>query len=266
MLNHFILKYSGNKYNETKKYLLNEIDKFKNVDIIIEPFCGIFGFSRVFIEKNKDFKGEIWLNDINTEMINFFKSLKHNPNKLINDIENELKKYNSYSDFKQARKNKTYPDYFKLFFNDVNFRYGDIQKNLNNSINNFKKKMDLYKHFFDKVKLFNLEFNEFMEIIPKEKTCLIFFDPPYFNSSNRDYVNYSNDNKKISYCDGTTIYLNILSYFENNNDKNKILLMVINKIDIINYLFKQYTYLEYKGIYNGSKNIKHHIIYIKNDT
>ena len=103
----------------------------------------------------------------------------------------------------------------------------------------------------------------------KNKSKLIFFDPPYFNSNNTDYQYMT---KNDTYRDGTTIYIDIFNYFKQTNNK---VIFIMNKIDVINYIFKDYYNNEYHGSYQntGSRNIntqtrkksvKHHIVYTKN--
>ncbi len=76
-MNNFLFSYNGNKYLEIKKYFVSS-NCFKDIndyDIIVEPFCGIFGFSRYYYEKG--FSGEIWLNDINSDLINYYNKMKN---------------------------------------------------------------------------------------------------------------------------------------------------------------------------------------------
>lgn len=103
-LDRFLLNYNGNKYNETKKYLSNYLNK--DYDIICEPFCGIFGFSRYFIEYNQDYKGEIWLNDINKDLIDTMKILQSDPSGLFVELENLLNKYNTDKELSSYLKDK----------------------------------------------------------------------------------------------------------------------------------------------------------------
>ena len=60
-MNNFIFSYNGNKYLETKKHIFknNILQNINDYDVICEPFCGIFGFSRVAYENG--FKGEFLL-------------------------------------------------------------------------------------------------------------------------------------------------------------------------------------------------------------
>ena len=143
-----------------------------------------------------------------------------------------------------------------------------IQK-FNTKYNNFLKLKDEYKDFFKRSTFYNLDCEDFLKVIKNKKNILVYFDPPYFNSNNRNY-NSSFINKE-EYHDGTTFYITILNYFKNSS---KPCLFVLNKIDVINYLFKSYLYKEYKGNYQntmkqkkdikGIKTKKHHMVYMNN--
>lgn len=274
-LDRFLLNYNGNKYLESKKHLNNYL-KDDNYDIIIEPFCGIFGFSRAFFELNKDFNGEIWLNDINTDLIDMLKIIKDKPIQLFEEVDKFLLIYDTdkkVSDFIRSEDTiHKYKPFLKLLFRGFCCNIMEIEKGLI-KIKNYKEKLSLYKTFFDKVKFFNMDCNSFLKKIPKNKKCLVFFDPPYMNSDNKEYNITRDSNNKIidnynKYYDNTTIYIDIYKYFKKNkNNKNIKCLMVINKLDITNYIFKKFYKDEFTGSYqnsskiNNKKNIKYHCIY-----
>ena len=71
--------YLGNKYLESKTKLSLYMDKaianINDYDIIAEPFCGIYGFSRY--AHLIGFKGEYLLNDINKDLIDSLNRLKN---------------------------------------------------------------------------------------------------------------------------------------------------------------------------------------------
>ena len=259
----FILSYNGNKYIESKKYLKNIIEDNKDIQILAEPFCGIFGFSRCFyyLNDNKDIL--YWLNDINNDLITFYKKLKIDFEGAINEVENELNKYDKNFDMTND-KNKSY--ILNCICRNHNERFCNIDKG-KTKIKNFRSKKIEYMCFLEKCEFFNMDCNDFLKLIPIEKKALIYFDPPYFNSNNKMYCD--NFKEGEDYHDGTYIYLNILESFKNKNNNHKKL-FVLNKIDIINYLFKEFYYLEYSGSYcntivnkinNTKKNVKKHIIY-----
>lgn len=253
-MNNFILNYKGNKYLESKRFF-QDFD-FSEYDIIVEPFCGIFGFSRYAYEKG--FKGEFYLNDLSTELINVLKELKTNQANFINNIEEELEKYKEDADLSRD-KNKTYG--LKLISCSAIENLCQIKK-AKTKLKNYKIKSQEYHNFFKKVHLFNQESQKFIEELPtycpKNKKILIFYDPPYFNSSNTSYSLYLNKDDD-GYADGTQLYLNIINNFKSLNIKQ---VMILNHISLIHHLLKDYYISTICGKYQiGKKNIKKHSLY-----
>lgn len=265
----FLLNYQGNKYAETNKYL-NDYDISK-YDIIAEPFCGIFGFSRCLFALNPNFDGLFYLNDINTDLVNFFIGLKdkekrneifHEIDELIdefkNQTDNELSNYlkNSNKFILKAIFIQNYPHLFNL------------QKGINKLVN-FKSVLNNYDLFFEKCVFTNMKSEDFIKILPTDKKILVFYDPPYFDSSNKSYADTINQSVEIDNFnvrrDNTGFYVDIIENFKNN--KNVDHLMILNKIDIINYIFKDYYKSEHTKTYSnqnkGIKNRTTHIIYEK---
>lgn len=256
-MDRFVLNHYGNKYNETKKYLHEEIKEKFNFDYVAEPFGGIFGFSRYFYLINP--KTKFLINDIDVEMITFYKELKKDFDKTMEPLIKLLDKYPK-EDYSWDEARKLFKDNNEGYIARKIFSGGSVGvvKILTGKrkIKNFIEKKEEYKKFFKQCEFYNLPYQEFLNKIKNKKNLLIYFDPPYFNSANQSY---SNDFKDDDYHDGTSMYIDILKCFENNNFK---CLLVINKIDLINYIFKNYFYKEYTGKYqNFKKSKKHHIIY-----
>ena len=182
--------------------------------------------------------------------------MKDDPLKWVTGIETEL---NKYTDDKALSddKNKSYG--LSLLSRGMTIRQCSISK-ASRKIFRFKEKIDLYKPMFAKIKLFNLDCIKFLDIIEKKKKegkkIFTYFDPPYFNSSTDQYQSMIEADKD-GYKDGTYIYVDIFNWFTDNKDN----CMVINKIDILNYLFGEWMDFNYGGIYQGTKNIKKHIVY-----
>jgi site-specific DNA-adenine methylase len=266
----FLFSYDGNKYRETKKHLQDDLITLMEYDIIAEPFCGLFGFSRVMYELHNDFKGEFWLNDINKELIDLLSELKNNPKDFIDKIE---KKLDEYKDNLSITKDKNRPYCISLISKGMN-NYSCSLDKARKKIINYKNKLKLYKSFFKKVKFFNLPCDEFLELVKKHKKktkdeIFIYFDPPYFNSCNKSYQMITTNDDDDGYRDGTNIYVDIYKYFKDNVD----CMLVINRIDFINYFFQPYFYKKYGGSYQNNtkkgndikytKNQKQHMIYKK---
>lgn len=256
-MNNFIFSYNGNKYLEAKKHIFknNLIQNINDYDIICEPFCGIFGFSRLAYENG--FKGEFLLNDLNSDLIKAYNDMKQDINGFLNNIETEL---NTYKEDKELSQSKTKSYNLKQTSRGLNEKLCNIQKG-KDKIRLFKSKKNLYIDMFKKCTFINKSYKEFIKNLPTDKKILIFYDPPYFNSSNTEY---QNDFKENEYNDGTIMYIDILNYMK---DLNYHQIFIMNRIELINYLFKNFIKLEYGGSYQnsakkgGTKRLKKHILY-----
>jgi site-specific DNA-adenine methylase len=264
-MDRFLLNYNGNKYQETKKILPVIENKY---DIIVEPFGGIFGFSRAFYYFKSD-NVEFLINDIDGDLINLFNKLKQNPEKLLNEVKKFIDSFESdkeLSDYLRKKEEKTIIKTLALYICQhrsigiYNLTKGKIK------IKNFLEKLDNYKEFFKRCSFYNYSYDVFLDKIKnKIGKKLIFFDPPYFNSHNAFYQKLNNE-QEGDYKDGTQIYIYILEQFHENTEDD--LIFVCNKISIIDYLFKAWKKSEVNGSYgstnkNGKKNIKKHITYLK---
>ena len=266
-LDRFILNYDGNKYLETRKHLTDFI-KNNHYELIAEPYCGIFGFSRAFYELQPNNNYEIWLNDIDPDLINFLKQLMENPEEIINRINDTINKYPTDAELTKAYRKCDDVDMIKSIFRTSGYYLLSLQKG-KLKIKNYLEKLNDYKIFFKNVKLFNMDADDFIKlVVEKNVKTLIYYDPPYFQSSNTSYTEYYrkyNEHGDIdNYKDGTSMYVSIYEMFKNNDNPNISLLFVMNKIDIINFLFKKYFYKNYEGKYqNHGKNKKRHVVYYK---
>lgn len=255
-MDRFIFNYNGNKYQETKKHLSDWLVKNINeYDIIAEPFCGIFGFSRYAYEKG--FKGEFLLNDITTGLIDAFNKLKFNMDDYITELESEIKKYPDSRSITDD-KNKSYD--VALVCRGLCNHLSDKDNGLK-KVKNFNAKKDRYRDLFNKCQFSNLDYDEFIRNLPNNKRVLIFLDPPYFNSDNTRYSN--NFKEEDGYNDGTSVYIKL---YEHMKKSPHCVLFVMNKIDLINYIYKDFIKFEYKGTYQNTamskgKSKKHHIVY-----
>jgi site-specific DNA-adenine methylase len=277
----FPIAYSGNKYNETKKFFKAYDLDLSEYDIICEPFGGIFGFSRasLFLNKlNKECK--IYINDIDTDVIKIFKMFKDGSYKdtfekievLTRDITDDDK--NKFNDFIKKKVYINSPELFDdiekvlIDFMGRGLRRGLLSyDSIIRKIKNYKKFSKEYDdQLWDRIVLSNMNYNEFLENLPKDKKKFIYFDPPYFDSNNTHYSRFLNDNnvKNIGYIDNSTIYLDILNFFNKIKFDPMISSMfVMNKLDFFDHFFGEFKIYEETGVYqNGQKNKKYHITYL----
>ena len=97
---------------------------------------------------------------------------------------------------------------------------------------------DVYTTIYDKYK--------------DNENAFLFLDPPYLFSNNSGYFPQNGDN------DMTMIIVDTLDFIKTCKCK---VMLVINKLNILEYLFKDYVKLEYGKIYQiTKKGIKHLVV------
>ena len=188
----------------SKKRILNDMLELfkKDKDNYVEPFLGS-GVVMINVLNNPDvlqYKN-YYVNDINGNIINFYKDLKSRPKKLIHLLQNLSEKYNclSISDkekmyyaireqFNSSKDNKSVYFYFlmKVGFNGV------YRENKNGKFNvPFGRKEKFVVNESDllnvsklirNVKFYNLSYEKFLRLLSKKgilDSSFIYCDPPY---------------------------------------------------------------------------------------
>ena len=90
----------------------------------------------------------------------------------------------------------------------------------------------------------NWDYKDMFDVYKDDEDAFLFLDPPYLYSDNRNYAS------QIRETDMTQIVVDILQYLR--VCKGKVMLM-ISKLDILSYLFKDYIEGEYEKFYQLSK-------------
>ena len=254
-LNLFLFSYNGNKYNETKGNLKHiDVNKY---DIICEPFCGIFGLSRALFEMHPEYKGEFWLNDIDSNLINDYEELKNSPNDLFKRMEDEVSIYKTN---KEMTDDKNKSNTLARVYRGRNDALMELEKG-DRKIVNYKKNLKYYEIFYNKVRFFNMDYIEFVNSLPEDKKILIFFDPPYITSNNKGYKEYDNnymkDYNNNIYMDPSIIFVRIKEIF----DKSKHdCLAIYNYLSLLDFVYGKYKKNIIQSKY-GNGRIKFHVIY-----
>ena len=188
----------------SKKRVLNEMLEFfsKNKKNYIEPFLGS-GVVMLNVLNNNDYLKyeKFYVNDINKNIIDFFKLLKEKPRELVyslldiaNDYNNkssqeqELMYYEIRTKFNQLSKNKSVYFYFlmKVGYNGV---YRENKKGEFNVPFGRKEKFIVNEEYLmsiskliKKVKFYNMSYEKFIDKMKKENyldSSFIYCDPPY---------------------------------------------------------------------------------------
>lgn len=254
------LPYHGNKYKETK-YILDIFD-LSDYKYIVEPFGGIFGFSRAISEINK--KCTFLINDYDSELIKIHKYFQKTKNlkKFVTTCKNIIGSIKAKTDFefaskiKKSKKNDMAHIFLKKYI--IHAFYVNSKKKLINSLNNLENTIENIRDTLNRCVFYNMDYNQFINMIKKKKLkkVLFFFDPPYFDSHNFSYSYTKNITKKIK--DNSEMYIDILDFFEENKYD---CILVLNHIKIIDFLFQDYYISSYNKIYQKTKKETEHVIY-----
>jgi site-specific DNA-adenine methylase len=241
-LDKFVLTYNGNKYREAKKLTFIDVNDY---DIIIEPFCGIFGLSRALLELNPDYKGEFWLNDIDTELIDFYKQIQAKDYSVID--EHTYPDTMTNKDLNGIIKGMRIPTLiYKFSIGNVCSTIRGVAK-----IKNFNANKKDFETFLPKCKFSNQPHTDFLASLPKDKRILIFYDPPYLNSTNTEYTKYCEKNGMVDGMrqtkDVTQLYLDIVDSFNGNPQWSHLL--IINDCALLHRLYMDYFREEYGKTY-----------------
>ena len=247
----FYIGRMGNKKDDIKyfKHLLP-----LDIKTIVEPFGGSFAVSRIVYNDEKYKKV---ISDTDDELYELYTK----PNDYIECYNKMVDARNSLiGENGDMICEKTLDLVDKVFTNEKlknNFKKARIIRGCIFNIN---------KTPFQVPELKNYEFynDDYLKVIKKyqhDKEAFIFLDPPYLFSDNSHYKeqkkesgDYNHDN------DSTVILINILKAMENKKTKAKIML-VINRLKIIEYLFKNFKMEIYNKIYQlGKKKAQHLII------
>lgn len=236
----------GNKQNDIKYFK----DKLP-IDVVnvIEPFGGSYAVIRNIYMDDKYNK---FVNDNDTELYNIYthsteyaeycKTMNEMAKKhIINDCVN---KKNFMEDVSSNNLDKS--PYFNYWKNVKISR--DIHIKTAKSIDYTKSLEDIKKITFTN--------NDYLEVINKYRTdpnCFIFLDPPYLFSDNSSYQKQSIDK------DCTDILVNIYNILKDKKTKAKIML-VINDLKIIRWMFNGFIKSEYSKTYGISFRVDSHLV------
>lgn len=258
----FPINYYGNKFNESKKFLNYN---FKEYNFIAEPFCGVFGFSRA-IYKNCSDDCIFIMNDINSHLIDIYNYLKDKDvNILYNNLQTIIKDFKSKctNDFKIKKlctdlELNSIENKF-LYINAINGRHINFYDRLLKTVsylNNFNN--SILHNFLKKCIFTNLDYNDFFTKYRDYGKILFYIDPPYFDSHNMSYQKSSKeilDNNRI--YDSSIIYIKIFEFIKSPVN----FILVINKLELLHYLFRIFYNFEYEKRYNMSRKLAKHIVY-----
>lgn len=225
--------------NKILKYMPKEIDDY------IEPFFGggSIGLKLLF---EKRIKGNVFLNDLNSDLINFWKDVKKQKIikefPILNSEEQAKKIYLSIP--KMDKKGWEFLLINRLSFSGME-RAGFSKTRFNLKYYNCLNRVEICEKLLNEKQaaFFNLDYSEVIEKYDN-KNCFIYLDPPYHNVSKNLYVHEKMDFEKLK---------DVLQKV-----KGKFILS-LNDNKYIRNLFKEFNIYEESWKYsmtNGSKKEK----------
>ena len=195
-MQNFIVPYYGNKYKEAKLAIEHTKIDWKDIEYVIEPFCGGAGFSRYIAHNIPEYKGKFIWCDMDSGLIGLmqimidggFAALMESTKK---DAEAVTTK-EAFQEYRAKQDMTTGSGYFK----NKRIR-GGFRENLfcKENIERFIKSKQSHKPLLDlmtsgrvvaKHQPANKTIEEAIEL-SKTANVVLFSDPPYFQSCNSFY-------------------------------------------------------------------------------
>jgi site-specific DNA-adenine methylase len=260
------LPYVGSKRTDIK-FFESKMPNPNDIDVSVELFGGSGYVSLYLFSKNNKIKSII--NDIDEQLINFFKEVKRDFNAVIDGYNTLIEPKPSKEDFEKLK-----DEYFKNESNNLRRailylfvnKYHGIRKYMyplesRHNCQISKDKFKVFQEWLKNTEFTNENYDTIYEIINNNKSDKKFFiliDPPYFDSFNKYYISYTdkltNDN---IIKDTTGMFIDIIKYLK---ECKKKMLLIINKNGITEYLYKDYIKGEYNKTYSLTKNKTIHLI------
>jgi len=256
MKNHFVCPYAGNKRDETTTIYNTLIEKDilnKNIDTIVEPYCGSAAIS-YYISLQSPLKYKYILNDNCRQLIELYHILQDNE-KISNFIEtvNEMTfKDDKFIDKEEYLRIVKQKDVYSYFIKNklCGMRPGiyprdkkhathilDLEKFMNTPIINFIQTENIEFSNEDAIKVMLSNNND---------STLLLVDPPYLMTCNSFYENHNSNIYEWIYIN-PNVMLNCVFILEN--------------IWLIKLLFKDYNIVEYDKKYKCTHRASKHAIY-----
>ncbi|WPL38593.1 DNA adenine methylase [Malacoplasma iowae] len=259
-----LLKWVGGK----KKYcvfihefMLKNNIRFKN---FFEPFFGSGALTFFLMENYNDCKFVI--NDINMQLINFYKNVRNNKEGLISEIKNinstnlnkvlyyELrKKYNSNIDKNTTESAALFYFINKTCFNGiyrVNSR-GSFNTPCGSYIDKFTIKEKKFEEFSNKLKKCRILNKNWDKAIKDSKEGdLIYLDPPYFIDSSSRFIGYTDPKFDV---DSYKKMIDIIH--KKTNEGVSVLLSNSNSDELLKMIIDKFGNNFFREEYNAKRTI-----------
>jgi site-specific DNA-adenine methylase len=222
-----------------------------DVETVVEPFCGCCALSiHLFHDHNKY---KYHFNDTDARLIDvikdpegyiaFKKDIQCQYKSFLSD--NNTTKLTTAKSLEWKQRVESIDNKFTYFFTHEKFIRGNLFKDSNINING----NDLV--IFKKAKITCDDYKKVFELYKDDDKAFLFLDPPYLFSNNSTYYSQSEE------TDMTDIIITILEYLKVAQCK---VMLIINDLKILRYMFKDYIKGDYNRIYQIAKKSSRHLI------
>lgn len=254
MQNHFFIPYIGNKRQEVEviyEFLEQDIAT-REIETVVEPYCGTSAFSYYFWTKNKDKNINYILNDNNEYLIRLY-TIAKDEKELTNLVQelNELQKYaNTKEKYNEIKRDSGSNFLYWLYINKIyNINPGIFEEKKENHFNTFFKAPILEFLRTAKITFTQQEgLKTYIEYKGNEKT-MIFLDPPYSGLNNDFYLNPA-----------FAIYEHL--YEKKIEEETALITLCLENNIVTRILFKNMKQKIYEKIYQVTKKKTQHTIII----
>jgi site-specific DNA-adenine methylase len=240
-----IIRRIGSKQTDIKHF-----SKYLPLDVktVVEPFGGSFAVSKFFYKDINKYNFHI--NDLDEEIYYIYKNFQEYI-KLLSNLQDcccaSDYKTNYFEKYLPYVEKANYDDHIKNYIHKnfvvrkslLNLPYKQL--NFNNSELNI-----LNNSLFT-----NNDYKDVIKLYIDDKDAFVFLDPPYLFSNNTVYIPQQVE------TDMTMIIPEILDFFKVAKCK---IMLIINKLNIIEYCFKDYIKGEYNKTYRISNKKSIHLI------
>ncbi len=194
-------RWAGGKFY-ARKIIESYIPKH---DFYVEPFLG--GGS-VFFHKAKV---ESWLNDLDKDLINCYKTIKNNVVELIEYLDGEQATKERHHFYKNEFKPQNALERAARYYYLNRTSYSGIMKEVNcywgygdkysMRPENWGRQLSKNHKKLQGAKLTSLDFEEIFDNLPKDRKIFLFLDPPYYNADQNKFYRESftlRDHERLS--------------------------------------------------------------------
>jgi len=229
----------------------NDLKFFKHllpldVKIVVEPFGGSFAIIKHFYKDTNKYTFHINDNDENLyytylhyeDLINEYKKLCHTfRNEFGSESRGMEEHFNGLTHIHPKLKIYMHKTFFirgKMFKAVKSFNYNPIERDI-----------------LDVGILSDFDYTHIFNIYRNNEDAFLFLDPPYLFSDNNNYASQVRD------TDMTQIIVDIFRFIKTCKCK---VMLIINKLNLLQELFKKYLKGEYLKIYQIGKKKSYHLI------